>query len=267
MQAVAALGRAAEGALADLDDVAAVLRGHDGTRAVLQHQRRVVGRGEDEPVGVHNGHVGIEERLAQPQPFDLDRNPLPFLGIHGEIIDVLVLDHAVDGRVEVDLLRLVEIVVRLDLVDLGQGPHAEGVKVADAAGGLQTQATGPQPAAGRDGQPGLHRFVGEHGQTFYLNARVVEQDAAGIGQSRPAEHHVHFGAALCACRRDAVDLRRSGVGGHRQSESQQGNKDPQSTREKTGHVLRPPPVVVPLSGTGAGIRRPCHALTPLSRKH
>ena len=90
--------------------------------AILPHQRRIVGAGQLETLGVENRHVRIEKRHAQPQAFDLGGDPLALLGLDGKIVDVFILHHAVDRRIEIDLLRRGEFVVGLGFFDLRQGP-------------------------------------------------------------------------------------------------------------------------------------------------
>ncbi len=68
---------------------------------------------------------GSKNVCAQPEAFDLRRDPLPLLGLDDEVVDVFVLDHSVDRDVQGDLLRLGEVVVRLDFLDFGQRAHAE----------------------------------------------------------------------------------------------------------------------------------------------
>ena len=118
--------------------------------ASCQTRRRVVGTGQLEPLHVHDRHVRIEEGVAQPDAFDLGGDPLSLFGFDQEVIDVLVLDHAVDRRVERDLLRLGEIAVRLDFFDLGQRADVERPQIADAGGGANAHRMLPQPAIGRD---------------------------------------------------------------------------------------------------------------------
>ena len=91
VQPIDAAAVAGEGAFADLDDVRAVLGADDRGDAVLPHQRRVVGRASSNRLRVEDGHVRIEERIAQPQAFDLGRDPLALLGLDDEVVDVLVV--------------------------------------------------------------------------------------------------------------------------------------------------------------------------------
>ena len=49
--------------------------------AVLPDQGGVVAGGQLEPLGVEDRDVGVEERDAEPHPFDLGRDPLALLGL------------------------------------------------------------------------------------------------------------------------------------------------------------------------------------------
>ena len=65
------------------------------------------------------------------------RQALALLALDLEVIHVLVLDDALDGDVERNLLRGVEVVVRLLLVHGGQRPDVEGAQLRHAAGGAE----------------------------------------------------------------------------------------------------------------------------------
>ena len=64
VHAVVAVAVAGVGAIANLDDVFAVLWGDERYRRVLQQQRRIVGGRELETVGVQDRDIRIEEGRA-----------------------------------------------------------------------------------------------------------------------------------------------------------------------------------------------------------
>ena len=65
----------------------------------------VVRRGQLEALHIQDGDIGIEECFAEPHRLDFGGDALPLLGFEAEIIDVFVVDHAIDRDVEGDLLR------------------------------------------------------------------------------------------------------------------------------------------------------------------
>ena len=90
--------------------------------AVLAEQGRVVAAGQFEAGGVQDRDVGIEERVAEAQAFELGRQPLALLELDDEVIDVFVvcttpLTVTFSG---IDLRRG-EVVVRLDFLALRAG--------------------------------------------------------------------------------------------------------------------------------------------------
>ena len=105
-----------------------------------------------------------------------------------------------------DLLRLGEVVVRLDFVDFRQRPDAESDQVADAGGRLQPQGVRPQRAVARQGQAGLDPLVGQDLQGFDGDARLIEQQATGVAKALAGEDHFDFRAALAAAGQELVDF-------------------------------------------------------------
>ena len=115
-------------------------------------------------------------------------------------------DHAVDRGIQIDLLRLGEVVVGLDFVDFRQRADAEGDQVADAGGGLQPQGVRPQRAVAGQGQAGFDPLVGQHFQGFDGDARLVEEQTAGVAKTLAGKDHLDLRAALAAAGRESVDF-------------------------------------------------------------
>ena len=135
----------------------------------MPDQGRVVAGGQLEPLGVEDRDVGVEQGDPQPDPLDLGGDPLALLGLDDEVVDVLVVGDAVDRDVHRDRLRGGEVVVRLDLVDLLEGPDAEGPQLADAGGRADAEVVQAERRVGGDLELRLDVVVVDLGE----RARVV----------------------------------------------------------------------------------------------
>ena len=139
MQAVKALRIAGERRLAHGDDVRPVLGGDQRNEAILPDEGVVIARGQLEPLRVQDCDIRVEERQTQANSLHLDCDPLPFLRSHLVIIDVFVARDAVDRHVHADHLGPGEIVIGLDLCDVAQRSHAEGLERADPRRGANAK--------------------------------------------------------------------------------------------------------------------------------
>ena len=198
------------GAVPHLDHVGAVRRDDDRRQGVHAHQRVVVTRRQLEPFAVEDGDVRIEEAGAQSHSLDLGREPLAFLRLDEEVIDVFAVDGAVDSDVERDLLRLVELAVRFFLVDVRQGADVEGAQLRDAGGRADAHGVLAQAAVGGDLDGRLHLAVVDDLQLGDGEARRIEEDFFGVREPAAVEDQGHLRAALPAARRDAAETGRGG---------------------------------------------------------
>ena len=150
MQPVETRAVARVGALADLDDVLAILGRDDRREPVAPDEGGVVADAQLEPLGVQDRHVRVELADPQPEPLDLGRDPLALLGLDDEVIDVFVVGDAVDRHVHRDRLGRREVVVGLDLVDLLERPDAERPQLADPGRRPDPQVVQAERAIRRD---------------------------------------------------------------------------------------------------------------------
>ena len=81
VQAVATIVGTAIRSFANENRVLAVLGNDDRQKAILLGEHRVVDRRELESILIENRQEWIEKRLAEANAFDLDREPLAFLGV------------------------------------------------------------------------------------------------------------------------------------------------------------------------------------------
>ena len=149
VQPVLAGAVAAVGALAHLDDVGAVGGDDDRRSGVLAEHRASSQVGQLESLAVQDGDVRVEQRAAEAHALDLGGQALALLALDGEVIHVLVIDDALDGDVERDLLRGGEVAVRLLLVHDRQRADAEGAQLRDAGGGADADGVFAEPAVRR----------------------------------------------------------------------------------------------------------------------
>ena len=137
---------------------------------------------------------------AEAHALDLGRQTLALLALDGEVIDVLVIDDAVDRDVERNLLRSGEVAVRLLLLDDRQGADPEGAQLRDAAGGADADGVLAEPAVGGDLDRGLDLVVVDDFQLRDAEAGRVEENFLGVGQPGAVEGENGVGPALRAAR-------------------------------------------------------------------
>ena len=139
----------------------------------------------------------------------------PFLAVDGVIIDVLVVGHAVDGRLHRDRLRLGEVVVRLDLGHVLQGADAERPELADAGRGADPEVVEAERGVGGDLEGRLDLAVVDGLELRDGDPRLIEEDFLGVGQPLAGEVDLDLGPALAAERPDVVEDRARGAGARR----------------------------------------------------
>src|SRR5262249_569416 len=120
VQAVMTIIGSAIGCLANEDRVVAVFRNCDRHEWILLGERGIVDRCELETILVEHRHERGEKSLPKAKAFDFYGEPLPLLGMDAIVIGVFVLQRAGDTDVRRDLLRLVEIVIRLFFINFGK---------------------------------------------------------------------------------------------------------------------------------------------------
>ena len=231
MQAVETAGVSRISAFTNLNDVLSILWRDDGREAVAPDQGRVVADTQLEPLGVHDRHVGIELADPQPQPLDLDRDPVTFLGCDDKVIDVFVVGDAVDRHVHRDRLGGREVIVGLGLVDFFQGAHAERSQLADPGRRPDPDVMQSQDTVRSDLDFGPNTIVVELLETDGGDACLVVDDFLGIAQTRAGERDFELGPALAADRPDRAQRGRGRMGAGLNRE-EQGKGESASTHGK-----------------------------------
>jgi len=259
VQPVAAVARPAVSALPHLDHVGPVPRNHRRRDGVLLHQRRVVRLGEHEAIGVEDRQVRVEKGLAEPDPLDLGREPLSLLQLDGKVIDVLVFDDSVHRDINRDLLRLLEVVVRLRFLNLRQRAYAEQDEVAHPRGGPQPESVLAQRAVRGNCQPSLYAPVLLRFDLQRTNARLVEDQLLGVAEPGAGQNGVQLRAPLSAVGGDAGQLR---VRGNRPGRRQEQGEAAQPSKPRpppckcADHRVPPGPARVSLCFLPAGSAAP-----------
>ena len=116
-------------ALAKLDDVLPIGRSDDRGHAVLPDQCRVVTRGKLKARFIQDRDIRIKQSISQPNPFDLGRNPIPFLRFNYKVIHVLVLNDPFNGDVIGHNLGLFEVAVRFNFSNIRKSTNPKGAQV------------------------------------------------------------------------------------------------------------------------------------------
>jgi hypothetical protein len=227
VQAIGA--RAGEGAVAHLDDVFSVFRHNQRGDAVLPDEGVVVAGTQFEPRGVHDRHVGVEQRRAQANRLDLDVDAVSLFRLHDEVIDVFTADVAVDRDVQRDRLRRGEFAVGFLLIDLGEGADEKRAQFGQPGGGTQTHAVAAQFGFRRDLEFRLDRRRILDLELGDLDPAFVEQKFLRVFQAGARQGDVDFGAALPSARNNGTERRRSG----RQPRRRQRERECQTERNET----------------------------------
>ena len=156
VQAVVRVSIPPVGTFADLDVILAVGRRDDRGGRVLLQEGRIVGGDELEPLRIENGDIRVEHCDAEPHALDLGADPLSFLRIDHEIIDVFRLDDSVDRHVEGNGLRSGELGVGLFFLNLAKRADVKRPVLGYAARGSHVGHVLAQPAVRRDLDRRLH---------------------------------------------------------------------------------------------------------------
>ncbi len=151
----------------------------------------------------------IEPVAAEPQPLDLDADPLPLGEVDGEQVHVLALHHAVHRRVERHGLRLLHEPVGLHLVDDRQRTDPERPILADARLRPHVHDVLAERAVLGDVDHRLERLCVDRLERPDDEPVVaVEQDLLGVAEAVTRERQLAIAAALHATREDDRQLRR-----------------------------------------------------------
>ena len=199
--------------LADLHDVGAIGRCYDRQTTILFEERCVVGTGKFKTLGVENRDIRIEERRGEPHPFNLDADALAFLGIHCEVVDVLIGHDTGNRNIKRDLLRGDKFVVRLLLFDDGQRADPEGHHVADAGGGAHAEDVLAEPGVRSDLKSRLYLSCANDFELRDGETGRVKDDFLRVGEIAAVEDQHGFDTALQTARRRRADRWRCGISG------------------------------------------------------
>ena len=172
----------------------------------------IVARRQLKTLHVQDGDVRVEECVAEPHSLNLGTQPLALLRLDEEVIHVLAADAAVHCDVERNLLRLIELAVRLFLVDVGQRANVKRAQLGNPRGGANAHSVLAQPGVGRDLHRRLHRAIVDNLKLSDREPRLVEEDFFGVREPAAVEGDRHLDTALSAAGRNAAEAWRSGVG-------------------------------------------------------
>ena len=121
---------------------------------------RVVAAGQLEAGRVENRDVGIEERVAQPQPFELGGEPLALLQLDDEVIDVFGLHDAADGARSAAIgCGAAKSLFGSTSFTSGRVPTVNVRRLLTPVERADADGVDAEPAIGGDGEHGLDRVV------------------------------------------------------------------------------------------------------------
>src|SRR5258708_4234694 len=139
MKAIVAFVAASISDFAELYGVLTISAGKQADEWVLYAEPRIVCIGQNRAVRIKNRQTRIQWAAAKAHAFDLDREALAFFRLYGKAIDVLVVDDAINGGVEIYLLRMRWIVIRLLFRGFRKRADEKRCQLRETCGGANAQ--------------------------------------------------------------------------------------------------------------------------------
>ncbi len=209
VQSVIAVPIPAVRTLADLDVILAVGRSENRRGRVLLQQWRIVSRNQLEPLGIEDGDVRIKHRDAEPHSLDLGTDPLPLFCVDHKVVDILGVDHTVNGDVHRDRLRSRELGVGLLLLDLAKRPDVKRPVFGHAAGRADMGHVFAQPTVSRHLDRRLDG-AGARLELGHVKAGRKEENLLRVSQLAPVEGQHTLCPPLQTAGQDQIERRGCG---------------------------------------------------------